>query len=80
MEFGGEFLKLYGPLGLGWVAAAALAFYIAKIGKEHRAEMKDLRDELLGVVKGNQEVIERNTEQSTKLVVLLNERLPKSGG
>jgi hypothetical protein len=80
MEFGGEFLKLYGPLGLGWVAAAALAFYIARISKEHRAEMKELRDELLGVVKGNQEVIERNTEQSTKLVVLLNERLPKSGG
>lgn len=37
MEFD-QFLKLYGPLGLGWPIAAFLLRYVLKLHEEHSKE------------------------------------------
>ena len=62
-----EILVVYGPLGMGWVAALALAWYVFKQHREHREDYMRLVNKLQGA-------LENNTKAMTTLSVRLEER------
>lgn len=62
-----ELLTLYGPLALGWVAAGWLAWYLVKMGREHRQDYK-------GLARDVQHALDNNTKVLTALNIRLEER------